>query len=230
MLTFLRKIRKSLIESGSTRKYLLYAIGEILLVMIGILLALQVNNWNEWRKDRLLEIDYLENVKKELSFNIQLGIEQIEFSDFQAKNGKLILTNIQGDIDSDPMDLAIALEHVGWNHEIIFIKDVWNELYATGNIGIVRNEEIKRRLTDLYNVMTLVNKFQEHEWSSYNFGVRRLIADILVPSVRLHIDEDLEPGLEPGPQGNPLVFPTITDIPGLVHISPIVTLTVGPRM
>ena len=47
MLTFLRKIRKSLIESGIARKYLLYAIGEIALVVIGILIALQINNWNE---------------------------------------------------------------------------------------------------------------------------------------------------------------------------------------
>ncbi len=50
MLTFLRRIRKSLINSGSTRKYLLYAIGEIALVVIGILIALQINNWNEERK------------------------------------------------------------------------------------------------------------------------------------------------------------------------------------
>jgi hypothetical protein len=55
MLTFFRKIRKALLDSGSARKYLLYAIGEIALVMIGILLALQVNNWNEWRKDRITE-------------------------------------------------------------------------------------------------------------------------------------------------------------------------------
>tara|TARA_Y100000385_G_C13099534_1_gene643585 strand:- start:2936 stop:3121 length:186 start_codon:yes stop_codon:yes gene_type:complete len=52
MLTLLRKIRKSLIDSGSSRKYLLYAIGEIALVVIGILIALQINNWNESRKDR----------------------------------------------------------------------------------------------------------------------------------------------------------------------------------
>lgn len=51
MLTFLRKIRRSLIESGSSSKYLLYAIGETLLVMIGIQMALQINNWNE---DRVL--------------------------------------------------------------------------------------------------------------------------------------------------------------------------------
>ncbi len=50
MFTVLRRIRKSLIESGSSRKYLLYAIGEIALVVIGILIALQINNWNEERK------------------------------------------------------------------------------------------------------------------------------------------------------------------------------------
>ena len=87
MLTFFRRIRKGLLSPGQARSYLFYAIGEIALVVIGILIALQINNWKEWRKDRLLEIKYLENIKKELSFNIQLGIEQVEFSDFQAKMG-----------------------------------------------------------------------------------------------------------------------------------------------
>jgi len=47
MITLFRNIRQKLIASGSITKYLLYAIGEILLVVIGILTALQVNNWNE---------------------------------------------------------------------------------------------------------------------------------------------------------------------------------------
>jgi len=51
MLKFFRTIRKKLIEEDNVRKYLLYAIGEILLVVIGILIALQVNNWNEARAD-----------------------------------------------------------------------------------------------------------------------------------------------------------------------------------
>ena len=59
MLTFLRKIRKSLLDTGATRKYLVYAVGEIALVVIGILIALQINNWNEWRKERTLELNYL---------------------------------------------------------------------------------------------------------------------------------------------------------------------------
>ena len=50
MLKFFRRIRRKLIDEGNLKKYLIYAIGEILLVVIGILIALQINNWNEGQK------------------------------------------------------------------------------------------------------------------------------------------------------------------------------------
>ncbi len=74
MLTFLRKIRRSLIEKGALHKYLLYAIGEIALVVIGILIALQINNWNEYRKDRVKEKEILAN----LTDNFELNIATLE--------------------------------------------------------------------------------------------------------------------------------------------------------
>ena len=52
MIKFFRKIRQKLLNENRFSKYLVYAIGEIVLVMIGILLALQVNNWNELRKKK----------------------------------------------------------------------------------------------------------------------------------------------------------------------------------
>ena len=55
MLKFFRTIRQNLIDQNKTSKYFKYAIGEIVLVMVGILLALQVNNWNESRKEHILE-------------------------------------------------------------------------------------------------------------------------------------------------------------------------------
>lgn len=73
MLKFFRQIRKSLINKSRLTKYSLYAIGEIFLVVIGILIALQINNWNSQRKDREKERSYiisllvdLEEDKKEL--------------------------------------------------------------------------------------------------------------------------------------------------------------------
>ncbi len=67
MLQFFRKIRRKLLQEGSFRQYLLYAIGEILLVMVGILLALQVNSWNENRLEGIEEVNLLEGIQKDLA-------------------------------------------------------------------------------------------------------------------------------------------------------------------
>ena len=66
MIKFFRHIRRSLIEKNQMRKYFKYAIGEIILVMIGILLALQVNNWNENRKNKIESDNALIELKTEI--------------------------------------------------------------------------------------------------------------------------------------------------------------------
>jgi hypothetical protein len=66
MIRFFRSIRQGLINEGKTSKYFRYAVGEILLVMIGILLALQVNNWNEERKRATQERELSEKLYEEL--------------------------------------------------------------------------------------------------------------------------------------------------------------------
>ena len=65
MIKFFRKIRYNLMEQNKTGKYLKYAIGEIVLVMIGILLALQVNHWNNQRLDAKKEQLILKNLKSD---------------------------------------------------------------------------------------------------------------------------------------------------------------------
>ena len=74
MIKFFRKIRQNHLIEGKTVNYLKYAIGEIILVLIGILLALQVNNWNEVRKQRIEEIGLLRNMS----------------TDFEIKNKQLL--------------------------------------------------------------------------------------------------------------------------------------------
>ena len=63
MIKFFRQIRFDLMEKNKTGKYLKYAIGEIVLVVIGILIALQINNWNENRKDTIAESNILQDIK-----------------------------------------------------------------------------------------------------------------------------------------------------------------------
>lgn len=63
MIKIFRKIRQNLLEKGKTSQYLKYALGEILLVVIGILIALQINNWNQESKDNKALNEYLAKVK-----------------------------------------------------------------------------------------------------------------------------------------------------------------------
>ena len=71
MLRFFRKIRQKLLLQNQVVKYLLYAIGEIILVMIGILLALQGNNWNQKNQKEERILTYLENLKSDLYNDIE---------------------------------------------------------------------------------------------------------------------------------------------------------------
>ena len=85
MIKLFRNIRHRLFKSGSQQKpaspagrYLVYAAGEIVLVVIGILIALQINNWNEDRKDFQKSHEILIELRENLSFNIQKAEEEID--------------------------------------------------------------------------------------------------------------------------------------------------------
>ena len=70
MINFFRKTRKKLADNNQFFKYSRYAIGEIALVVIGILIALQINNWNEARKNKIVEIEILKNLKNAFESDI----------------------------------------------------------------------------------------------------------------------------------------------------------------
>lgn len=78
MIKFFRKIRYNLMETGKTGKYLKYAIGEIVLVVIGILIALQINNWNEKRKDSMKENHIVKSLYNELLDNSDYTQERMQ--------------------------------------------------------------------------------------------------------------------------------------------------------
>jgi hypothetical protein len=81
MINFFRKIRQQLLNENKFSKYLLYAIGEIVLVVIGILIALSINNQNELRKRDLLETFVLKEFKKNLTDDIyDMDLNSITFS------------------------------------------------------------------------------------------------------------------------------------------------------
>ena len=99
MINFFRKIRYNLMETEKTSKYLKYAIGEIILVMIGILLALQINSWNQKRLDRIEEKTILSNLHDEFLENKTLSTNNITTikGAMKANNEIMALMGSSGD-------------------------------------------------------------------------------------------------------------------------------------
>ena len=86
MINFFRKIRQNLLMENKTGKYFKYAIGEIVLVMIGILLALQVSNWNQDRKDRISERKLLDNIHRDFVHN-KVDFDSLKAIHYRALEG-----------------------------------------------------------------------------------------------------------------------------------------------
>jgi hypothetical protein len=137
MLHFLRRIRRSLIGNGATRKYLLYAIGEVILVMVGILLALQVNNWNEERKIRNELVEFLIALNQELQIDIETFTEKkslyIEINENIQATLKFIETYDEIGKEEEQI-ISEALKLLPWFTPIIKNTNKYDSIISEGKL------------------------------------------------------------------------------------------------
>ncbi|MDT0557844.1 DUF6090 family protein [Ichthyenterobacterium sp. W332] len=159
MIKFFRHIRKSLIEQNNMGKYFKYAIGEILLVVIGILIALQINNWNENRKADIREQDVLEELKQGLVSNKNiLEKRKLQFNDFQSKSKKLIdHLEAQGKYH-DSLDAYFYVPTGNYSFGISYAT--FENLKSQG-LDIISNKDLRLNLVKLYEEDYWLLKDQE---------------------------------------------------------------------
>ena len=81
-----KTLRQDFIKQGNVKRYLLYAVGEILLVMIGISLAFQVSNWDDNRIRKNAEIRFYENIKEQIIDDKELIEGQRDYNSLKAKD------------------------------------------------------------------------------------------------------------------------------------------------
>ncbi|MFT7606142.1 MAG: hypothetical protein ACI8VT_003741 [Saprospiraceae bacterium] len=86
MIKFFRKIRQNMIKENKTSKYMLYAIGEIILVVIGILIALSINNWNQKKTERKVEQDYISSLIEDAKTDLSNFENIITLNETRGKN------------------------------------------------------------------------------------------------------------------------------------------------
>ena len=164
MINFFRKIRQQLLYNNRIKKYLVYALGEVILVMFGILLALQVNNWNETRKIRSSEQLYLHAIKEEFSFN-KNELERVTKDNvLNSEYAKKIL-DITGpeSIEITEEEFATLLfNSIPQKVQFDPNQGVINEIINSGKLSIFRNEKLRYLLSSWSGALERV-RIQEEE-------------------------------------------------------------------
>lgn len=170
MISFFRKVRQKLLTENKFSKYLIYAIGEIVLVMIGILLALQVNNWNELQKNEKIESVFLEDFSNDLKSDIktlQAAISQ--------NNERILATDSILSILSfkDELTSLELIEFAGYNisltSESYFIpeKSAIRQFESSNGGEIISSKELKDKLFRYYGFNERVEQNMEKSIQLY---------------------------------------------------------------
>ena len=153
MIKFFRKIRYNLMEQNKTGKYFKYAIGEIILVVIGILIALSINNWNQARLENLEEQIALINLKQDFDFNYRT-LDSLLTLTKKSKEIEFNILNYTGnkpkpkteDEFNDLLNRSLGLS------EFFPRNGSLDELLSSGKLKVIKNQRLRKSLSSWYPV------------------------------------------------------------------------------
>ena len=152
MIRLFRKIRNKLLSENRYGTYVLYATGEIVLVMIGILLALQIDNWNEARKVRNTEEQYLERLLHDLQNDTIYFESQISSAEKAISHLDSFLVEMYK-APKNPDDVKRIIRHNSFGTDDLTLKNsTFNELISTGSMNIFSEQIIKVAIMDYYQL------------------------------------------------------------------------------
>jgi len=161
MTKFLRNIRKSFLDHGSVKGYLLHALGEILLIMIGVLLAFQVSNWNEKANNKNAELIYYKNIKRQLNEDRGIISRNIDYNNNYLGQFKFASQIIEAK-DRAKIDtlIAIALNLFRYS-DFHRASNIYETIVNSGQIKLLQNQDIIEGLQGLEETYVYINKMEE---------------------------------------------------------------------
>ncbi len=179
MIKFFRLIRQRLLSENRITKYLIYALGEILLVVIGILIALQINNWNQKRIDSSKETVYLTNLQQELAENTARNKGLIT-DRMDAKIEALELAKRYCENDLEITDTLEILNKITYGGVFsgglpLGTRFYYDELLSTGGLQLIKSDSIKDETAEYY---ARIQYFSERsksfatDFANYTSGLR----------------------------------------------------------
>ena len=152
MITYFRKIRKKMADDNRPLKYMRYAIGEIVLVVIGILIALQINQWNDYRIKRNLEVELLMEIKDNLLKDKAQIHRILEFNKKKEATIQTIMYSFEK-ARTDGFDLNTFSQHMGvlgtYEH-FLPNRTAFDNLLDTESVSLISNKDLRTHLSKYY--------------------------------------------------------------------------------
>ncbi|MFK7776351.1 MAG: hypothetical protein AB8F94_29785 [Saprospiraceae bacterium] len=152
MIKFFRKIRQQLLSENKSSKYLLYAIGEIILVVIGILIALQINIASEYKKERTSETTYLKGILGNLNEDIEELNIHINSDSTTLDNYTTIVNAFRYDsIKANPSKLMSAVFTAQRISSFEGNAIVFEDMKSSGKTSLIESDSLRYKVAKYYN-------------------------------------------------------------------------------
>lgn len=172
MLFFLRNIRSKMIKENKIWNYFLYAIGEIFLVVIGIVIALEIGEWNQLKQDRKVEIAYLINLKRDLEQQIVEIDDHVLFEqDTKASTEYLLSQGIDVLVQQRADTLVSCLINLMIRSTMVGVDPTFEDLSATGNLRLITNQDLRRSLVIYYQSLEKLERIISLNNANYVDGL-----------------------------------------------------------
>jgi len=180
-------------ETGKTGKYLKYAIGEVVLVVIGILIALSINNWNENKKLEKVEIKTLNELKSDLvlSYN-DIKDDSLAFSRSKRAN-ELIIHHIENKTPYHD-SLNVHFRHLFHYATFSIVRTTYNNISQTGS-NIISNDSIRLKLSVIYDRWANLYKEMEERYLELHYSQNinpMILKDLELNDNNISIPRDFE--------------------------------------
>ena len=152
MIAAYKKMRQSLLRQKRFKRYLIYAIGEIILVVIGILIALQINNWNEHRKLEANTVIYVESLIGDIKRDTSMLANQIAAARLKYYYCKTIDSIINsGSVPENNSAFVMQLQSAGRLVLPAITDNTYRDLVSTGNLKLINDKKIINAIGDYYS-------------------------------------------------------------------------------
>lgn len=164
MINFFRKIRENLLADGKTSKYLKYAVGEIFLVVIGILIALQFNNWNNEYNAGIEELALLTEMKNNLEKDLADCIWNINRNQELFLSNSVVLEHLE---NQTPFHDSLSVHYGNLLGTTTQLRNVsaYDNLKSKG-VNLIRNDSLRQEITKVYSARYYYIEMKELEYDN----------------------------------------------------------------